>query len=256
MHAACSLAEVLARPDIWRGGRLAADLPTLSSGFAALDAELPGGGWPRGTLIEVLSDQIGLGEGALLQPLLRQLHDEQRWALLAAPPHDLHGPAWHGAGVDLTRLAVVAPAQPQDALWAAEQGLTSGALGAVLCWAPVVDARQVRRLQVAATGSNALMFLFRPRRAQHEASAAPLRLLLTPGVGGTLNVRLLKRRGPPSQQVVMLDLPRPAPWRAPSSHSSAASARKVSHAAAHAASLAGLASAASAARSQHPPIVA
>ena len=42
---AASLSAVLARPDVWRGDRLAqASLPALATGFAELDAELPGGG--------------------------------------------------------------------------------------------------------------------------------------------------------------------------------------------------------------------
>ena len=49
-----ALAEVLARPDVWRGDRCAvAPLPAVPSGFGALDAELPGGGWPRGALTEL-----------------------------------------------------------------------------------------------------------------------------------------------------------------------------------------------------------
>jgi molybdate transport system ATP-binding protein len=52
-----SLAEVLNRSDVWRGDRLVgAALTTVASGFAPLDSELPGGGWARGALTEVLAD--------------------------------------------------------------------------------------------------------------------------------------------------------------------------------------------------------
>ena len=45
--------------DVWRADELATSLAgansrVLASGHAALDAELPGGGWPVGALIEVL----------------------------------------------------------------------------------------------------------------------------------------------------------------------------------------------------------
>ena len=68
---AVSLAEVLTRPDVWRGDQLAsAKVPTVASGFAPLDAELPGGGWARGALTEVLADGAGQGECSLLLPAL------------------------------------------------------------------------------------------------------------------------------------------------------------------------------------------
>ena len=68
-----ALSDVLARPDIWRGDcRADAILPTVASGFAMLDAELPGGGWPRGALTELLCDGSGVGEISLLQPALRR----------------------------------------------------------------------------------------------------------------------------------------------------------------------------------------
>jgi protein ImuA len=204
------LADVLTRPDIWRGDRFAlAPLPVVASGFAALDAELPGG-WPRGALIELLADGSGLGEMSLLLPALRAVREAGGWSLLIAPPHPLHAPAWAAAGADLARLAVVSPASERDALWAMEQALTSGAPALVLGWAAHADARALRRLQVAAAGGNALALLFRPLRAVEEASPAPLRLALAAGAEGRLSVHLLKRRGPPPAAPIELALPRPA----------------------------------------------
>lgn len=209
-----SLAEVLARPDVWRGDRLAAaPLPALPTGFAELDAELPGGGWPRGALTELLADGCGLGELSLLLPALAGIREEGGWTLLVAPPHPLHAPAWAAAGVDLAKLVVVSPADGRDALWALEQALTSGAPRAVIGWAPQLDARAVRRLQVAAAGSPAAAFLFRPLRAATEPSAAPLRLALAAAPAGRLAVAILKRRGMPLASPLQLALPRPAPWR-------------------------------------------
>jgi hypothetical protein len=203
--------EVLARPDIWRGDRLAAaPLPTVTSGFARLDVELPGGGWPRGALTELLVDGSGFGEVSLLLPALRTLRQAGGWSLAVAPPHPLHAPAWAAAGVDLARLLVVSPASERDALWAMEQALASGAPGLVLGWAAHADARQLRRLQVAAVQGGSLALLFRPARAAREASPAPLRLLLAAGPEASLSVRILKRRGPPLAAPLSLTLPRPA----------------------------------------------
>lgn len=209
-----SLAHLLARPDIWRGDRYAAAaVPAVASGFAALDAELPGGGWPRGALTELLVDAVGLGELALLMPALRGIREKGGWSLVVGAPYPLHAPAWAAAGVDLARLVVVSPAAERDALWAAEQALVSGAPDAVVCWSERADARAVRRLQVAAASGTAAAFLFRPTRAAHESSVAPLRLALAAGAGGRLAVSILKRRGPPPAAPIVLEAPRPAPYR-------------------------------------------
>lgn len=211
-----ALADILVRPDVWRGDRLAqAPVPTVASGFANLDAELPGGGWPRGALTELLVDGVGIGELSLLTFALAGIRAAGGWSLLVAPPHGPHAPAWAAAGIDLARLAVVSPASPRDALWAMEQALASGAPRAVVGWAPDAqgcDNRALRRLQVAAAGSGALAFLFRPLRASAEASAAPLRLQLAGG-DGCLSIRLFKRRGPPATAPLRLALPRPARLR-------------------------------------------
>jgi protein ImuA len=208
------LADVLARPDIWRGDRYApAPLPVVASGFAALDAELPGGGWPRGALCELLADGCGLGEISLLLPALRAVRAEGGWSLLIAPPYPLHAPAWAAAGADLAHLGVVSPASERDALWAMEQALASGAPALVLGWAAHADARALRRLQVAAAGGRSLALLFRPLRAVEEASPAPLRLALAAGTDGRLSVHLLKRRGPPPAAPIELALPCPARHR-------------------------------------------
>ena len=212
MSAALSLSDILVRPDVWRGRLEGAEVPALSSGFAALDEELPGGGWPRGALSELLADETGIGECALLLPVLKAMREEGRWSVLIAPPYAVHAPAWAAGGVDFAHLAVVSPSCRRDVLWAAEQALSGGAVGAVLCWAARVEPAQIRRLQVAASGSATLAFLFRSARARTEASAAPLRLLLSAGSHGRLAVDLLKRRGQPCGRTLYLDVPRPLRW--------------------------------------------
>ena len=209
-NATVSLDEILSRPDVWCADQLAtAPIPTVASGFAELDAELPGGGWPRGSLTEILVERVGIGECSLLLPALDQMRAEQRWTLLIAPPYRIHGPGWTNGGVDLSRLVVVAPNRAQDALWAAEHALASGVFGTVLYWKSGIDARQVRRLQVAAAGHDTLACLLRPAHEQAESSSATLRLLLSAGAEDTLDVRLLKRRGPPCGRTLHLAIPRP-----------------------------------------------
>jgi cell division inhibitor SulA/protein ImuA len=58
-------------PALWRGSQLArAHGKYVDTGYAALSVELPGGGWPLGTLVELLVQQPGVGEVRLLQPAL------------------------------------------------------------------------------------------------------------------------------------------------------------------------------------------
>lgn len=214
LNAIVSLDEILARPDVWCADHLAtATIPTIASGFAELDAELPGGGWPRGSLTEILTDRVGFGECSLLMPAFARMRADDRWSLLVAPPHQINAPAWAACGIDLSRLVIVSPTRPHDALWATEHALSSGAFGMVLCWKAGIDARQVRRLQVAVAGCDTLAFLFRPGREKPESSAATLRLLLSAGASGALNVELLKRRGPPCGRTLRLAVPRPMKWR-------------------------------------------
>jgi protein ImuA len=186
------LARLLEHPALWRG-RGVARLETLSSGFAALDERLPGCGWPRTGLIEIIAASFGSGELCLLLPALAALTRAAaaRWCVWVAPPLMPFAPALAAAGVMLDRVAVVGGARP---LWAFEQVLGSGACDAALAWARQPGPRDLRRLQLAAERGRTLGVLFRSRSAAREASPAVLRLGLTPLTAG-VRVTLLKGRG-------------------------------------------------------------
>jgi protein ImuA len=213
-----ALATVLARPDVWRGGALGAvpPAPTLPSGFAELDAEMPGGGWPRGQLTELLPEGEGIGELSLLLPALAALTADAGQAgtvFLIAPPHRDHAPAWLRAGIDPRRLRRVRAGNSRDAVWAAVQVLRCRAVGASLLWledGALLPASTVRRLHLAAGEGGGAAFLFRPACAAAAASPAPLRLQLA-AAGPRLAARLLKRRGVPLARSIVLDVSRPLP---------------------------------------------
>lgn len=195
MSSSPALAQILERSDVWRGDTLArAPLPGVPTGFAELDRELPGGGWPRGGLTELLPVRRGVGELSLLLPALARLSsDELAWLVCVAPPHPLYAPALHACGVDLSRL-LVASAPGRDAVWACERSLAADGVGAVVAWLPDAQATSLRRLQLAAEASRTLLFVFRPAACASQSSPAPLRLLLE-GEGEQLIIHLLKRRG-------------------------------------------------------------
>jgi hypothetical protein len=186
------LARLLEHPAIWRG-RSAAKLDVLPSGFAALDAQLPGGGWPRSGLIEILIGRFGSGELSLLLPVLASLTraPSARWCVWVTPPFMPFAPALVARGVVLDRVAVVGG---ERALWAFGQVLGSGACDAALAWARQPQPRELRRLQLAAERGRTLGILFRPRRAAAEASAAVLRLVLEASATA-LRISFLKGRG-------------------------------------------------------------
>lgn len=207
-------------PGLWRASQVGGGrLRCTASGFAELDAQLPGGGWPHGELSELLLARPGTGELRLLAPALRAI--APRCVMLFDPPALLCAWGLAQQGLDSRHWLVVAPHQGQgqgpapplptaDLLWALEQALRSGQVGAVLAWLPQrLRADALRRLQLAAQAHDGPVFLLRHAAQQHQASAAPLRLLLQPqGVDG-LSLRLLKRRGPPLVQGLRLALPTP-----------------------------------------------
>ena len=205
--------EAGALPDgVWRAHQLGhAATPAVSSGFAALDAELPGAGWPLGTLTELIGREPGIGELRLLVPLLRQLTRERRVVILLAPPHIPYAPALAGFGIDLDYLLIVQAPNAADRLWAVEQTLKSASFGCLLAWLPQERTRpeHLRRMQLAAQGARGPAFLFRPLAAQFESSPAPMRLLLLPRPDQKLSVQILKRRGPVLAKPLLLDLPQP-----------------------------------------------
>lgn len=207
-----ALADVLARGDVWRGDTLAS-LPdaAIPSGHAELDAELPGGGWPRGCLSEFLVERNGIGEMSLLLPALGRLSGEGGWLAVVAPPCLPHAPAWAAAGVAPERLVIVRAGR--DVAWSIEQLLACGGFAGVLAWpGDGIDAKSLRRLQVAAEGRPVFAGLWRSVASADTPSPAPLRVALAADAGG-LAVRILKRRGRPASRTVHLpffvSIPRP-----------------------------------------------
>lgn len=195
------LDHLLQDPRLWRATSLGeCRLQTLSSGFPLLDAELPGGGWPTQMLSEILLPHLACAEwrllGPALQRLLRGAGAAPRQLLLINPPHMPHLPGLQAYGIMPQQLVWIAPIQPQQILWTLEQTIKANSAAAVLAWLPQASASQIRRLQALSTESQAPVFVFRPRSAFQQSSAAPLRVMLAMGDEWQLRVHLLKRRGP------------------------------------------------------------
>ena len=209
-------------PSLWLASQLAhSSSRCVDTGYPALSGQLPGGGWPTGTLVDVLQQQAGIGEIRLLKPAL--LSVARRKIVLLQPPHAPQALALAEMGFEPAQLVWLRASRSTDALWAAEQVLRSGSCGALLFWQQNVRGESLRRLHLAAQSGETLFFMMRPLASAQDASPAPLRLSLRPAAGG-IEIGFVKRRGPqrdaplflpltPSllQRHAPLDRPLPAP---------------------------------------------
>lgn len=210
-------------PALWRAHQLGQQRDgTLASGFAELDAQLPGGGWPARALTELLLPHPGVGELRLLAPALAAVQQGGRSLMWFDPPAAPCGWTLAALGLDLRQLVIVQardglPPQRRarllaaaDVLWALEQALKSGHVGAVLAWLPPgVRPESLRRLQLAAQAHDGPAFLLRDAAALARPSVAPLRLALAPAGPASpdeLALRIVKRRGPPLAGTLRLAL--------------------------------------------------
>lgn len=199
---------------IWRASELGTtESYTLGSGHAELDAQLPGEGWPQGSLTEILQAQAGLHEWRLLLPALRQAVQTGPLVLIGCP-HLPHLPALECLGIPAAAVLMIEAHKPAERLWAAEQVLRCREVAVLMAWLPQARPEQLRRLQVASqTGSThhrpPLVFAFRPLTAQHESSPAPLRLSLRSRAREGLELQLLKRRGPALDSPLTVHAPLP-----------------------------------------------
>lgn len=192
--ASVTLAQILsASALVWRGNESPSPT-TRSTGFGELDDCMPGGGWPVGTLIEIIPACEGVGELSLCLPVLAALCREGRRIALVAPPHVPYAPALKRAGLLLQSVLWVGADRDEDARWSAEQLLRDGNAGAVLVWSSTHDERLLRRLQLAAETGKSFAFLYRSTSCILQASPAALRIALYPDTEGT-RAELIKVRG-------------------------------------------------------------
>lgn len=197
------LDQLLQNPRVWRGQNQAkhSGWQGLATGYPRLDRHLPGGGWPQHALTEILLEHYGTGELKLLMPALAHLSQAGKdadagsgWIAWIAPPFEPYPPALVQWGVNLSHVLIVRPKETTEALWAAEQALSSGNCAAVLLWSETLDDSAGRRLQLAAEKGQSWAIAFRPLKALSQASAAALRIKLTAGVNGT-DLGIVKSRG-------------------------------------------------------------
>lgn len=208
----------LPRTDVWWADQVApADQPVTPTGWPALDAALPGGGWPLGAVVECTVPSAHALPWRLWQPALRAAAAQGPVVLIGLPLLP-HAAVWAAHGIAPERLLRLTPDDDAQALWAAEQVLRCPDVAA--CWVhwrrPTGAA--MRRLQLAAAASRRdatrpgawpapLVLASLDATRGLATSAAVLRLELLDSDADGVTVHVHKRRGPP--------LPGPLRLRAP-----------------------------------------
>lgn len=171
-------------PAIWRASDRGTTIPRgVTSGYPELDAILPGQGWPKNTLVEMIIPRWGVGEMQLLLPLMKSVTQDGRWILLISPPFVPYAPALVSAGIDINRVVVLrAESSCKDVLWNIEKALQGSACAMVLAWSNWMPNGMVRRLQLAAEAGKTLGILF--RQFEMKNSPVSIRLEISPSVEG------------------------------------------------------------------------
>lgn len=204
MTAAATIRPEELHPSLWRASQLARSFSRcVSTGHQPLDHQLPGSGWPTGSMTDLIVQQPGIGELRLLAPALSAVAKSK--VVLLQPPHPPQALALAAIGIPPESALWLRAERTADALWAAEQVLRSGSCGALLLWQNQVRPESLRRLSLAAQAGETLFFMMRPMHAAQDPSPAPLRLALRPRDGG-LEVNFVKRRGPLRDEPLFLPM--------------------------------------------------
>jgi hypothetical protein len=200
MNAVVQLSTLLDARQVWRGRAPEVPAGDQPTGWHALDAALPSGGWPDASLSEILLPADGVGELRLVLPTLARLTQGQRHVVMVAPPYAPCVAGWRQQGLNM-RFVEIIEAVEKDVLWATEQCLRSGSCAAVLAWPHHADDRALRRLQVAAVTGQSLGFVFRDRSHLSNASPAALRLELEAPPRPQIWVRKCRGGAVPAQAI-------------------------------------------------------
>jgi protein ImuA len=176
----------------------------LNTGYAELDAELPGSGWPLAAVSEILYPQHGMGELRLILPALAQLsRQDTGWQLWLNPPYLPCAPALQQWQLNTQRLLLARATKPADLCHSLEKSLQSGGCQAAVVWLEKLDKALMRRIQLAAEHSNTPVFILRPVRFLNQPSVAALRIK----INSPTSLDIVKRRAGWPLSNIRLELP-------------------------------------------------
>ncbi len=177
-----------------------------STGFATLDQAL-NAGFPRAGMIHVQS-KLGCGEFQLLLKIIQQQDSDQRhrfWVIVS-PPGNVNAEFLLNHNVDLARLLVIHKTSDEEALWATEQCVKSGACAGIFMWHKSLTHLQIRKLEIAAQQGKSYCIWF--DNSEHMRTNLPLNLSLTLQRNGEqVNVNINKQKHGWAKAPVKLPLP-------------------------------------------------
>ena len=165
----------------------------LPLGIGEIDAHLPGGGLPAGTLHEIVTADTGMaGTASAFSAHLASLSGDGPvlWCESARilDAGALHPPGLRRFGLEPERLVFARTGNDAETLWAMEDGLRCGTLAAVVGTLAAVSLTESRRLRRAAEASGVTALMLRPPGVEPVPNAATTRWRVgaaEPGGGGT-----------------------------------------------------------------------
>lgn len=165
-----------------------------ATGMPALDELLPGGGWPKGGLVEIIVPDRCADASALVVPALARLGQQGRWIAMVTPPYQARRAVFMSPEINASRLLQVNPHPGRSGLWTMESMLRSGDCSAVLAWPVCETGLMDKRLQKAAMTGKALCVLFRYGCVPAHNAGVDIRLKLEMNETGR-SLYLLNSRG-------------------------------------------------------------
>ncbi len=192
----------------------------VPSGLKSLDALLPNGGLPTASLIEWISEDVGLSAASIALKAIAPMLALPGCLAIVDERHDFHADTLRCHGIPLSRALLIRPAhvvsaEPatnlsrfvrqasaahSDALWSLEQAARCAGVRVVLTFLEQASSAVMRRLQLAVERSGVTIVLIRPASILHQPSFADLRLHVAAQQPVTatdrrrLSVRLLRSR--------------------------------------------------------------
>jgi recombination protein RecA len=158
-------------------------VPALSTGIAALDAALQGGGLPRGRLTEIVGG-TGSGKTTLVRAMVEATVADHRWVAYVDAQRTLDARDWVHLG-DAEGMWMIRPHDATRAAWCADVLLRSGAFAlVVLDGAPTLTKSAAVRLTRLARDSGAALVMLGDRTGAASQLGGAVRLVVerqTPG---------------------------------------------------------------------------
>ena len=178
----------------WEQSSLSGSSLVTTTGLAVLDDMLPGGGWPKSGLVEIIRPDAYCHALSLLRPALRRLSQQGRWITMVNPTYPARAGLFTESAINHDRVLQVNPHPGRSALWTAESMLYSGDCCVVMAWPNCRTELMGKRLQKSAAHGKALGILFSYEGLEMQPSGVATRLKLEIDSEGRA-VYLLNSRG-------------------------------------------------------------